>query len=183
MKEKNDDFPIVESDKSICTMSFKEAMEDDGMSEKIEKYYDKWEKLKFTENFPKERKKELAYAFEQLAVFLLYYAKEDGDKLFSDRNNFFEIGGFALMRRVLENLEPNEFDFQKFLEYSKTFNLIDVVRMFEGRMFLGIEAEAEACKTVSDMIVTKFKNQNADNEDIRKILYNALEITTLKKYE
>lgn len=164
-----------ERDELICSLPYEQAVQDEKMHEKLKDLRYKWEKLGFVDRFQDERKDELSYAFEQLAVFLLYFAENDGNKLFKDENKLYEVLGFPIIRIVIGSLEPNEFDFQKFLEYSKVFNVFDIYNSIKNKAFMQIDAEAEACGTASKMIVTKFKNPNKDVEEIRKeILYQSL---------
>ena len=165
----------INQDVSICVHSYADAKKSPKMSENLKKYSERWDKLGFTEGFPDDRKEELSYAFEQLAVFLVFCEENQTDRLFKDENKYFETVGFPMVRRVLGNLEPNEFDFQKFLKYCKIFNVCDVIEEL-NKLALGHEydKEAEGCAVACDMIEKKYKNPNMDNESIKKESYDKI---------
>ena len=168
----------INHDVSICVHSYADAKKSTKMKEQLEVYNERWKSLGFTEGFPEERKEELAYSFEQLAVFLTFCKEDQTDRLFEkDEHGYclFETLGFPMIRKVLGNLEPNEFDFQKFLKYCKIFNVNDVYNEvnWEGRPYT-IDTEAKCCAIACDMIEEKFKNPDKDDNVIKEKWMNDL---------
>lgn len=161
----------INSDVSICVHKYEQAKKSGKFDDRIKEYLDRWEKLGFLQGFPEERKEELAFAFEQLAVFLIYCEYDQTDRLFDKDeygNRQFETIGFPITRRVIGNLEPNVFDFQKFLEYCKIFNVNDIIRLLDTTelFFQRIDCEAEGVAICCEMIEKKFKNPNKNDEEI-----------------
>ena len=142
------------------------------MGGKLKNYLDRWDKLGFLQNFPDDRKEELAFAYEQLAIFLIYCESDQTDKLF-DKDEYgnrpFETIGFPMVRRVLGNLESNVFDFQKFLKYCKVFNVNDIIKLltYNELCYQRIDCEAEGVAICCEMIEKKFKNPNRNDEEIK----------------
>lgn len=162
----------INSDVSICARKYEQAKKSGKLDDRIKEYLDRWEKLGFLEGFPEERKEELAFAFEQLAVFLIYCEYDQTDRLF-DKDEYgnrpFETIGFLMTRRVVGDLEPNVFDFQKFLEYCKIFNVNDIIRLLEANelCYQRIDYEAEGVAICCEMIEKKFKNPDRNDKEIK----------------
>lgn len=162
----------INSDVSICVHKYEQAKKSGKIDDRIKEYLDRWEKLGFLRGFPEERKEELAFAFEQLAVFLIYCEYDQTDRLF-DKDEYgnrpFETIGFPMTRRVIGNLEPNVFDFQKFLEYCKIFNVNDIIRLLETNelCYQRIDYEAEGVAICCEMIEKKFKNPDRNDKEIK----------------
>ena len=165
-----DKYGNVNADTSICTYKYEQAKKSGNFDDKIKEYLDRWEKIGFLERFPENRKEELAFAFEQLAVFLIFCKSDQTDKLF-DKDEYgnrpFETFGFPMTRKVVGDLEPNEFDFQKFLEYCKIFNVNDIIKLLTHNKpyFQSIDYEAEGVTICCEMIEKKFKNPNKNDEE------------------
>ena len=162
----------INSDVSICVHKYEQAKKNDKFDDRIKEYLDRWKKLGFLEGFPEDRKEELAFAFEQLAVFLIYCEDDQTDRLFDKDeygNCLFETAGFPMTRRVIGNLEPNVFDFQKFLKYCKIFNVNDIIRLLKTNelCYQRIDYEAEAVAICYEMIVKKFKNPKRNDKEIK----------------
>ncbi len=171
----------INLDKKICIHTYAQAKKSGKLDEKIKQIADRWAQLGFTEGFPEERKEELAYAYEQLAIFLILCEDDQTDRLF-DKDSCFETIGFPLTRKVLGILNPNEFDFQKFLKYCKIFNPNDLIELADKlnplthddpnypwkRKYANVDLEAQAVYYISEMIIDKFKNPDEDNEVIKK---------------
>ena len=188
----------IELDKSICVHSYAQAKKSPKMKEKLEKYVERWKQLGFIEGFPEERKEELAYAYEQLAQFLIFCAVDQTDALFTDQNKYFDTVGFPMIRRVMGNLEPNEFDFQKFIKYCKEFNVNDIINEVEElnpiiqpwepgrgivRKYFSMDAEAEAVALCCEMIEEKYKNPDKDSKTIREKHFERVKKLIEKKKE
>jgi hypothetical protein len=184
-------------DKKICIHTYAQAKKSGKLDEKIKQIADRWAQFGFTEGFPEERKEELAYAYEQLAIFLIFCEDDQTDRLFK-KDGSFETVGFPLTRKVLSCLEPNEFDFQKFIKYCKIFNSNDFIELVDKlnplthddpnhpwhRKYANVDLEAEAVYYVSEMIIEKFKNPDEDDEVIKKKYTDKLyEIINKKKEE
>ena len=187
MKEllKSNTVGYINPDVSICVHKYEQAKKSGKMNDQLKDYLDRWDKLGFLQGFPNDRKEELAFAYEQLAIFLIYCESDQTDRLF-ERNdngyNAFETIGFPMTRRIIGNLEPNEFDFQKYLKYCKELNPKDVMDYVEKlnpivnpdlhaehrRKYFDMDAEAEAVAWCCDMIQEKFKNPDKDSETIKK---------------
>lgn len=180
----------INYDVSICVHKYEQAKKSGKLDDKIKEYLDRWEKLGFSQGFPEDRKEELAFAFEQLAVFLIFCEDDQTDRLF-DKDEYgnrpFETIGFPMTRRVIGNLEPNVFDFQKFLKYCKIFNVNDMINLanemnpltnddpnYPLRRRYNIDTEAEAVALACEMIEEKFKNPERDNEEIKQEIVNKL---------
>ena len=162
----------INSDVSICVHKYEQAKKNGKFDDRIKEYLDRWEKLGFLQGFPENRKEELAFAFEQLAVFLIFCEDDQTDRLF-DKDEYgnrpFEMIGFPMTRRVIGNLEPNVFDFQKFLKYCKIFNVNDIIRLLETNKlcYQHIDYEAEAVAICCEMIEKKFKNLDRNDKEIK----------------
>lgn len=199
MKEflKSDCVGYICLDKKICIHTYAQAKKSGKLDEKIKQIADRWAKLGFTEGFLEERKEELAYAYEQLAIFLILCEDDQTDRLF-DKDSCFETVGFPLTRKVLGILNPNEFDFQKFLKYCKIFNPNDLIESADKlnplthddpnypwkRKYGNVDLEAQAVYYISEMIIEKFKNPDEDDEAIKKKYTDKLyEIINKKKEE
>ena len=162
----------INSDVSICVHKYEQAKKNSKFDGRIKEYLERWKKLRFLEGFPEDRKEELAFAFEQLAVFLIFCEDDQTDRLF-DKDEYgncpFETIGFPMTRRIIGNLEPNVFDFQKFLEYCKIFNVNDIIRLLETNKlcFQSIDYEAEAVAICCEMIEKKFKNPDKNDKEIK----------------
>lgn len=182
MKEllKSNTVGYINPDVSICVHKYEQAKKSGKMDDRLKDYFDRWDKLGFLQGFPDDRKEELAFAYEQLAIFLIYCESDQTDRLFErDDNvyNAFETIGFPMTRRVIEKLEPNEFDFQKFLKYCKEINPKDILDDIEKlnprvgphnkRKYLQIDSEAETVALCCDMIAEKFNNPNKDSVTIK----------------
>lgn len=175
----------INPDVSICVHKYEDAKKSGKMDDRLKDYLDRWNKLGFLQGFPDDRKEELAFAYEQLAIFLVYCESDQTDKLF-DKDEYgnrpFVTISFPMVRRVLGNLELNVFDFQKFLKYCKELNPKDVMDYVEElnpivnpdlhsrhrRKYFDMDAEAEAVAWCCDMIQEKFKNPDKDSEAIKK---------------
>ena len=162
----------VNRDITICTNKYEQAKKSGKIDDNLKEYLDKWNSLGFLDGFQEDRKEELSFAYEQLATFLLFCTNDQTDKLFDkDENghNIFETIGFVMERKIIGDLKPNEFDFQKFLEYCKEINpkdIIDDIEKLNPRV-LQIENEAEAISLCCNMIVEKFNNPNKDSGTIK----------------
>lgn len=162
----------INSDVSICVHKYEQAKKNGKFDDRIKEYLDRWEKLGFLQGFPEDRKEELAFAFEQLAVFLIFCEDDQTDRLF-DKDEYgnrpFETIGFPMIRRVIGNLEPNVFDFQKFLKYCKIFNVNDIIKLLKTNelCFQRIDYEAEAVAICCEMIEKKFKNLDRNDKEIK----------------
>lgn len=162
----------INPDVSICVHKYEDAKKSNKMGDKLKNYLDRWDKLGFLQGFPDDRKKELAFAYEQLAIFLIYCESDQTDKLFNEDkygNRPFERLGFPMVRRVLEGLESNVFDFQKFLKYCKIFNVNDIIKMLTCNepCYQCIDYEAEGVAICCKMIEKKFKNPSKNDEEIK----------------
>jgi len=158
----------INHDISICVHKYEQAKKNGKFDDRIKEYLDRWEKLGFLQGFPEDRKEELAFAFEQLAVFLIFCEDDQTDKLF-DKDGSFETMGFPMTRRIIGNLEPNVFDFQKFLKYCKIFNVNDIIRLLKNNelCYQHIDYEAEGVAICSEMIEKKFKNPDRNDKEIK----------------
>lgn len=186
----------IHSDKRICVHTYAQAKKSGKLDEKIKQIADRWAQLGFTEGFPEERKEELAYAYEQLAIFLIFCEDDQTDRLFK-KDGSFETVGFPMTRMVLSCLEPNEFDFQKFIKYCKIFNSNDFIELadklnplmhddpnYPWHRKYDVDLVAKAVYYVSEMIIEKFKNPDEDDEVIKKKYTDKLyEIINKKKEE
>jgi hypothetical protein len=162
----------INPDVSICVHKYEDAKKSNKMGDKLKNYLDRWDKIGFLQGFPDDRKEELAFAYEQLAIFLIYCESDQTDKLF-DKDEYgnlpFETIGFPMVRRVLGNLESNVFDFQKFLNYCKIFNVNDIIKLltYNELCYQRIDYEAEGVAICCEMIEKKFKNPNKNDEEIK----------------
>ena len=159
-------------DVSICDRKYEEVKKSGKFDDKLKNYLDRWDKLGFLQGFLDDRKEELAFAFEQLAIFLVYCESDQTDKLF-DKDEYgnctFETLGFPMIRKIVGELEPNEFDFQKFLEYCKIFNVNDIIKLLTDNelCYQRIDYEAEGVAICCEMIENKFKNIDKNDDEIK----------------
>lgn len=162
----------INPDVSICDCKYEEAKKSGKFDDKIKEYLNRWEKLGFLERFIENRKEELAFAFEQLAAFLVFCKNDQTDSLF-DKDEYgnctFETLGFPMIRKVVGELEPNVFDFQKFLEYCKIFNVNDIIKLLTDNelCYQRIDYEAEGVAICCEMIENKFKNIDKNDDEIK----------------
>ena len=104
MKEllKSNTVGYINPDVSICVHKYEQAKKSGKMDDQLKDYLDRWDKLGFLQGFPNDRKEELAFAYEQLAIFLIYCESDQTDRLF-ERNdngyNAFETIGFPMTSR------------------------------------------------------------------------------------
>ena len=155
---------------------YQEAIESDEIKPHLEAIYKRWDDLEFTEGLDSELKKKCAYAFEQLAQYLINEKGSEDEKKYYEETNF-ETIGFPIIRRTLTIIDEDniEFKFDKFIEYYNFFDVNKILDMLKGTGFNGkIDEEAEAVATVSAMIEDMFKNPNADPESIKEKEYKRI---------
>jgi hypothetical protein len=155
---------------------YSEAINSEGIKPHLEAIYKRWDDLGFTEGLNPELKKKCAYAFEQLAQYLIYEAASDEEKEYYEDTNF-ETIGFPIIRRTVVIIDEKgiEFKFNKFIEYYNFFNVNEILDMLKGTGFNGsIDEEAEAVATVSMMIENMFENPNADPSVIKEKEYERI---------
>lgn len=163
--------------------NYSEAVELDNMKSYLKEVYERWDRLGFTGGLEGDIQKKCAYAFEQLAQYLIYEVASDEDRKYFDETNF-ETIGFPITRRTLTTIDKDgiEFDFKKFVEYYKQFNVNDVLDVVKNYIFNAeIDKEAEAVAMVSMMIEEKFKNPNKSSDDIRKEIVGNFEENNKRK--
>lgn len=163
----------INNDISICNYRYEQAKKSGKMDDNLKKYFNRWNSSGLLDGFQEDRKEELSFAYEQLAIFLLFCANDQTDRLF-DKDEYgnrpFETLGFPMVKRVLRNLEPNVFDFQKFLKYCKIFNVNDIIKFltYNELCYQHIDYEAEGVVICCEMIEKKFKNPNKNDEEIKR---------------
>ena len=164
---------------------YSDAIVSDDIKPHLETIYKRWDDLGFTEGLSPELKKKSAYAFEQLAQYLIHdKAGEDEKEYYEDTN--FELIGFPIIRRVIDRIgESNiEFKFDKFIEYYNFFDVDKILDMLSGTGFNGnIDEEAEACASVSEMIAEMFLNPSADKDGMKEKEYDRIKniVKNIKK--
>jgi hypothetical protein len=172
----------IRLNKSICLHSFSQAKKSPKMMEEFEKeILPRWGKLGFIQGLNGEVGKECAYAYEQLATYLVCCEDDQTDRLFTENKNF-EAICFPMARKVITELEPNLYNFHDFLTYCKEFNVNDIIKEMDklnpldgdgvntpyARRYFDQDVEAESVGIVCDMIVDKFKTPQKNNDEIRK---------------
>ena len=164
-------------------VNYNEAIELDNIKTYLKEIYERWDRLGFTGGLEGDVQKKCAYAFEQLAQYLIYEVASDEDRKYFNETNF-ETIGFPITRRALTIIDKDgiEFDFKKFIEYYKQFNVNDVLDIVKKCTFNAkIDEEAEAVAMVSMMIEEKFKNPNKPSDDIKKEVVGNFEENNKRK--
>lgn len=164
----------------IFKTDYSDAINSEEIKPHLEAIYKRWDDLGFTEGLNPELKKKCAYAFEQLAQYLIYEHASDEEQEYYEETDF-ETIGFPIIRRTVSMLDESdvEFKFGKFIEYYNFFNVNDILDILKGTGFNGtIDEEAEAVVTVSMMIDEMFKNPTADPDSIKEKEYDRI-----KKYK
>ena len=114
---------------------------------------------------------------------MAYEVASDEDRKYFNETNF-ETIGFPITRRTLTIIDKDgiEFDFKKFIEHYKQFNVNDVLDAVKKYTFNAkIDEEAEAVAMVSMMIEEKFKNPNKSSDDIEKEVVGNFEENNKRK--
>ena len=157
-------------------VNYNEAIELDNIKTYLKEIYERWDRLGFTGGLEGDVQKKCAYAFEQLAQYLIYEAASDEEKEYYEETNF-ETIGFPIIRRTVVIIDEKgiEFKFNKFIEYYNFFNVNEILDMLKGTGFNGsIDEEAEAVATVSMMIENMFENPSADPSVIKEKEYERI---------
>lgn len=164
----------------VFKTDYSDAINSEEIKPYLEAIYKRWDDFGFTEGLNPELKKKCAYAFEQLAQYLIYEHTSDEEQEYYEETDF-ETIGFPIIRRTVSMLDESgvEFKFGKFIEYYNFFNVNDILDILKGTGFNGtIDEEAEAVATVSMMIDEMFKNPTADPDSIKEKEYDRI-----KKYK
>ena len=167
---------IIPNKPNFYEVNYNEAIELDNIKLYLKEIYERWNRLGFTGGLEGDVQKKCAYAFEQLAQYLIYEVASDEDRKYFNETNF-ETIGFPIIRRVLTNIDRDgiEFDFNSFLKYYKLFDGNKILDLIKGIGLNGtIDDEAEACASISEMIIEIFKNPGADIDAIKGNEYDRI---------
>lgn len=169
----------IELDRNICVHNYDHAMKSKKFLDKFDDIKHKWEDFGLLEGLSGRTKDECAYCYEQLAVYLLTTPQEERKENVDEYwYNSFEIVEFAIIRRVISDLEPGKFNFNSFLKYVKEFDyyglmdFVDKANPIVGpepfQRLLQIDLEAEVVFLLCKMIVDKFNDPEKDSMEIKE---------------
>ena len=169
----------LELDRRICFHTYNDLLKTDVGKRRLETYLDRWIPYGFIEGIEEDRQEEIAFYYEQLAIFLLSRSEEDDKEYCKD----FSTVAFPMTRRISIKLKKGEFNFFTFLKYLKEIDLngimdlINEINPYEdenGNLIpydqrrCNFDNEAEVVFIVSEMIVELFENPEANVEDVKK---------------
>lgn len=174
MKELLNNLKIEKKDLSILVHKFEDFKKTEHGRKLIEDSTEAWGRLGFLEGLSQEDKEKCAVAMEQAATYFL--SDESASELYKNYPQI-ETIIFPIIRRIItgsifseaNKIDDGKFEFSKLIKYLKMIDYKSLEKVMtdkkEALALESIDIEAEVCAMLSEILISKFNNDDISLEE------------------